>query len=132
MDVTDSGAKEPVMVEKTRPDGYMILNGHHRWAAAYRVGLRKLKIKIVDLTTQRDIRKMLENATSDKRVTLDLDEVVFRPATDPYLEQSLRLTKERRPDLYKAFISHRNDKNEDGTKRFSKAERQVIDKVEEE
>lgn len=48
------------------------------------------------------------------------------------LEQSLRLTKERRPDLYKAFISHRNDKNEDGTKRFNKAQRQVIDKVEEE
>ena len=48
------------------------------------------------------------------------------------LEQSLKLTKERRPDLYKAFISHRNDKNEDGTKRFNKAQRQVIDKVEEE
>ena len=101
MDVTDSGAKEPVMVEKTRPDGYMILNGHHRWAAAYRVGLRKLKIKIVDLTTQRDIRKMLENATSDKRVTLDLDEVVFRPATDPYLEQSLRFPLNR---IYKERI----------------------------
>lgn len=48
------------------------------------------------------------------------------------LEQSLRLTKERRPDLYEVFISHRNDKNEDGTKRFSKAERAVIDKVAEE
>ena len=48
------------------------------------------------------------------------------------LERSLRLTKVRRPDLYEAFISHRNDKNEDGTKRFSKAERQIIDKVEEE
>lgn len=48
------------------------------------------------------------------------------------LEQSLKLTKERRPDLYKAFISHRNDKNEDGTKRFNKAQWQVIDKVEEE
>lgn len=48
------------------------------------------------------------------------------------LERSLKLTKERRPDLYEAFISHRNDKNEDGTKRFSKAERQIIDKVEEE
>jgi len=48
------------------------------------------------------------------------------------LEQSLRLTKERRPELYEEFISHRNDKNEDGTKRFSKAERAVIDKVAEE
>ena len=48
------------------------------------------------------------------------------------LEQSLRLTKERRPDLYEEFISHRNDINEDGTKRFDKAERAVIDKVAEE
>ena len=34
------------------------------------------------------------------------------------------------PDLFAEFISHRNDKNEDGTKRFSKAERAVIDSVE--
>ena len=45
------------------------------------------------------------------------------------LEESLKLTKERRPDLFAEFISHRNDKNEDGTKRFDKAERAVIDKV---
>jgi len=25
---------EPVVVQKMYPDGYMILNGHHRWAAA--------------------------------------------------------------------------------------------------
>ena len=45
------------------------------------------------------------------------------------LEESLRLTKERRPDLFAEFISHRNDKNENGTKRFDKAERAVIDRV---
>ena len=46
------------------------------------------------------------------------------------LEKSLELTKERRPDLYTEFISHRNDRNEDGTKKYGKAERQVIDRVE--
>ena len=56
-----SKAEEPLMVEKTRPEGYMILNGHHRWAAAHRAGLKKIGIKIVDLTQETDIRKMLEN-----------------------------------------------------------------------
>lgn len=95
MDLIDSGAKEPLMVEKTKPDGYMILNGHHRWAGARRAGLKKMKIKIVDLTTEKDIRKMLEKATSNKRVTLDLDEVVFRPGTDPCLEDALRFPLNR-------------------------------------
>ena len=101
MDLIDSGAKEPLMVEKTKPDGYMILNGHHRWAGARRAGLKKMKIKIVDLTTEKDIRKMLEKATSDKRVTLDLDEVVFRPGTDSCLEGALRFPLNR---IYKERI----------------------------
>lgn len=101
MDVRNSGVKEPLMIEKTKPDGYMILNGHHRWAAARRTGVRKIKVKIVDLTTQKDIRKMLEKARSDKRVTLDLDEVVFRPADDPYLEDALRFPLNR---MYKERI----------------------------
>lgn len=45
------------------------------------------------------------------------------------LEQSLALTKERRPEMFRDFVAHRNDKNEDGTKRFSKAERRVIDEA---
>ena len=45
------------------------------------------------------------------------------------LEQSLALTKERRPEMFREFISHRDDRNEDGTKRFSKAERRLIDEA---
>ena len=71
------GAFDPLYVQKIRPDGYMILNGHHRWAAARRVGLKTVDVKIVDLTQQSDIKKMLSSARHDKRVTLDLDEVVF-------------------------------------------------------
>ena len=37
---------EPVMVQKIRPEGYMILNGHHRWAAALKTGTEKLRVKI--------------------------------------------------------------------------------------
>lgn len=73
---------EPLIVQKARPDGYMILNGHHRWAAAYRAGIDRMKIKIVNLTQLSDIREMLKGSQSDRRVTLDLDEVVFCEAKD--------------------------------------------------
>ena len=76
-----SSAFEPLYVEKIRPDGYMILNGHHRWAAAVRMGLRKVPIKIVNLTQQMDVERMLRNATHDKRVAMDLDEVLILPVT---------------------------------------------------
>ena len=96
----ENGILEPLMVQKTRPDGYMILNGHHRWAAAIRSGVGKVKIKIVNLTQVSDIRKMIENSQSDRRVTLDLDEVVFCGKDDPYVEKPLpfpmnRFFKER-------------------------------------
>ena len=96
----NSNAVMPLMVEKTRPEGYMILNGHHRWAAAVRAGISKIGIHIVDLTAEKDVRKMIEKATSDRRVTLDLDEVVFRPEGDACVEKALhfplnRVYKER-------------------------------------
>lgn len=43
--------------------------------------------------------------------------------------QALELTKERRPDMFREYISHRNDKDEDGTKRFSKEERRIMEEV---
>ena len=96
----ENGILEPLMVQKTRPDGYMILNGHHRWAAAIRSGINKVNIEIVNLTQLSDIRKMIENSQSDRRVTLDLDEVVFCGKDDPYVEKPLpfpmnRFFKER-------------------------------------
>ena len=69
--------QEPLIVEKIHPDGYRILNGHHRWAAAMRMGVRQVPVEIVNLTQAADIQKMLQNASHDRRVTLDLDEVVF-------------------------------------------------------
>ena len=68
---------EPITVQKVHPDGYMILNGHHRWAAALRVGIKMIPVKIVNLTSEVDIQKMLRSSTHDKRAALDLDEVVF-------------------------------------------------------
>ncbi len=30
--------EEPLIVEKVHPEGYMLLNGHHRWAAVLKTG----------------------------------------------------------------------------------------------
>ena len=95
-----SEAREPILVERISPDGYMILNGHHRWAAALQIGLKRLPVQIVDLTQETDIQKMLRATGFHKRVTLDLDEVVFRPDSDSCLEKGLpfpanRIFKER-------------------------------------
>ena len=92
--------RAPITVEKTNPDGYMILNGHHRWAAASQVGIKKLPIQIVNLTQTKDVQRMLERASSDRRATLDLDETVFGSSSDPWLEKALpfpfsRIYKER-------------------------------------
>ncbi|MCQ2546048.1 MAG: tRNA (guanosine(37)-N1)-methyltransferase TrmD [Clostridia bacterium] len=45
------------------------------------------------------------------------------------LRKALEITKERRPDLFEEFVSHRDDINEDGTKRFSNDEKKIIDEL---
>ena len=82
--------EDPLQIEKIRPDGYLILNGHHRWAAAMKAGKKKLPVHIVNLTQETDINKMLRKAASDRRVTLDLDESVFCAADDPSAEPALK------------------------------------------
>ncbi|MBQ2101058.1 MAG: ParB N-terminal domain-containing protein [Lachnospiraceae bacterium] len=81
--------EEPIMVEKMHPHGYLILNGHHRWAAAKRLRIRDVPVKIINLAQESDIQKILENSQHDKRVALDLDEVILRPDDAPHLEKKL-------------------------------------------
>lgn len=81
--------EEPIMVEKLHPHGYLILNGHHRWAAAMRLKIKKIPVKIVNLAQESDIQKILENSKHDKRATFDMDEVVFRPDDALHLEKKL-------------------------------------------
>ena len=69
--------EEPIVVERMHPDGYLIINGHHRWAAYYRLSRKRVPIKIVNLANGDDIKKMIDNGVNDKRATLDLDEVVL-------------------------------------------------------
>ena len=50
---------EALIVEKVRPQGYLLLNGHHRWAAAMKLSVKTVPIKIVNVAQESDIRKML-------------------------------------------------------------------------
>ena len=92
--------KDPIIVEKVYPDGYMILNGHHRWGAAVQTNFNPLAISIVNLTQETDIERMLSRSRHNKRVTLDLDEVIFCQGEDEPAEKPLpfpynRFYKER-------------------------------------
>ena len=111
----DRDFDEALIVEKIRPDGYLLLNGHHRWAAALRMGVRRVPIHIVNLTQADDIKKMLENAKHDRSVALDLDEVVFASGKDAAMEKALpfpagRVYRERLrygiPALFRFFKTH--------------------------
>lgn len=69
--------EEPIIVEKMAPDGYMLINGHHRWFAAVRMNIKKLHINITNLVHEADITRMLESSNNNKRVAFDLDEVLL-------------------------------------------------------
>lgn len=80
---------EPIIVERTHPDGYRIVNGHHRWAAALRIGASKIPVRVVNLAHRDDVKRILENSTHTKRAAFDLDEVIFREEGDAPLERAL-------------------------------------------
>lgn len=110
---------EPLTVEKLRPHGYLLLNGHHRWAAAMRCNIKKVPIKIINCATESDIKTILEKSQHDKRVAIDLDEVIFRSPDYKYLEKkaftfpfSLRFKQRIRlgiPALFYYLVKHGYD-----------------------
>ena len=108
---------ERVQVQKIRPDGYMILNGHNRWAAAMRAGRKNIGVEIVNVTREKDIRRALKFVRNDRRVALDLDEIVFAAEGEPaekglgfpwnkLYPQTVRLGI---PSLFHFLKSHRYD-----------------------
>ncbi len=88
--------EEPLIVEKLRPNGYMLINGHHRWAAALQQGVKTVPIRIINSASSSDIMELIKNSNHDKRVTLDLDEVVFRSDADTYIEKKPKSLSGRR------------------------------------
>ena len=80
---------EPLMVTRIHPDGYMLLNGHHRWAAALKSHMKQVPIEIINVAQVEDIRKMIDHSKHNKRVTFDLDEVVFVSDNQTAMENAL-------------------------------------------
>ena len=39
---------EPIIVEKMKVGGFMIINGHHRWAGAVKARVKKVRVAIVN------------------------------------------------------------------------------------
>lgn len=73
--------KERLVVEKMSTGGYMLLNGHHRWMAATRIGLWKVPIEIVNVTHTEDILAVLSQTDRKICVSIDLDEVLLTDGT---------------------------------------------------
>ena len=84
---------EPLIVERIHPGGYMIVNGHHRWAAAMRIGQKRAPVQVVNLMHEADVEKTLANSTHEKRAALDLDEVVFQPQAGAPCEAPARFPR---------------------------------------
>ncbi len=80
---------DPIIVSRIRPDGYMILNGHHRWAAALRLGFKWIPVQIINTVGKQDIIEIISKSKHDKRVTFDLDEVVFYDGVNGQAEKPL-------------------------------------------
>lgn len=74
--------REPLIVQKMEPDGYMLLNGHHRWFAAVRMNVKKIHIKIVNVINELDINRMVKETSNTKLATFDFDEVLVSSDED--------------------------------------------------
>ena len=80
---------DPILVERLYPEGYRILNGHHRWAAALRMGKKTIPIHIVNVMHEADVKRILEQSRHTKRAAIDLDEVILGTEENGPLEKEL-------------------------------------------
>lgn len=76
---TDFGSLgiSPIIVQRLNTGGFMILNGHHRWLAAKRVGLKKLPVIVTNATHEKDILAKMKKSNHTMCVSFDLDEVLI-------------------------------------------------------
>ena len=72
--------EDPIIAVRLDKGGYMILNGHHRWMACLKLRIPKVPVKIVNITQDDDIYKVINKSKRDKCVTIDFDEVLFADA----------------------------------------------------
>lgn len=68
---------DPLMAVRLDKGGLMILNGHHRWMACINLRIPQIPVKIVNITMDDDVYKIISKSKRDKCITIDLDEVLF-------------------------------------------------------
>lgn len=73
--------EEPLLVEKISTGGYMILNGHHRWFAAHRLGFKEVPVEIANVIPEETILNRIQNSERYMCVSFDLDEVLMTDGT---------------------------------------------------
>lgn len=66
---------DPVLVEKMAPNGYMLINGHHRWAACVMRRIPRIHVKVVNVTNLDYIHDALDRTDNNKRITLNFEEI---------------------------------------------------------
>lgn len=69
--------EDALIVEKMSTGGYMLLNGHHRWLAAKRVGLVNVPVEIVNVTPEEEIISKIRKSNRVRCASFDLDEVLW-------------------------------------------------------
>ena len=86
---------EPLIIEKMKPDGFMLLNGHHRWAAALILKEKSIPVKIINLTHASDIIDTLEKSKRNTRASINLDDVVISVPDSKDFEKPLNFPYNR-------------------------------------
>lgn len=69
--------QDPLQVTKISSGGYMLLNGHHRWMAASRVGIGEMKINIINIRSDEEMISKINSSDKKICVCFDLDEVLL-------------------------------------------------------
>ena len=80
---------EPLYIVRLDKGGYMLLNGHHRWLAALVVKLKKVPVKLTNITQEADVYKAINKSKRDKCVSIDFDEILL--ATESVLSENVQL-----------------------------------------
>lgn len=69
--------EDSLVCMKISTGGYMLLNGHHRWLAAYQSGIKRLPVQIVNVIQDEEILSKLNASNRQMCVSFDLDEVLL-------------------------------------------------------
>ena len=78
--------KGKLCVEKMSAGGYMLLDGHHRWLAAHRLGMKRFPVTVMNATPVERIVKAMNRSDRRMCVSFDLDEVLLTKPGTPEAE----------------------------------------------